>query len=254
MIIKTENERRILAENGHLLANILCDIKKYAGADLSLQDIENYAQNVLTKKGLKSAFLNYHGFPSIICLSVNDNVVHGLANDTILREGDFLKVDLGLKRGGLIVDAAISFGIGKTSKEVKQLERAGLSALKAAVGCISSGVRTGDIGCIIEETLKKYGAYPLKELTGHGTGRKLHESPNIPCFGIPGKGEKLTSNMVVAVEVMASQKPTTIRVGKDNFTIGTADGSMGVHFEHTLIVTDEGAQIITPWEECIKTV
>ncbi|HSX45539.1 MAG TPA: type I methionyl aminopeptidase, partial [Candidatus Saccharimonadia bacterium] len=201
----------------------------------------------LAKLGGEPAFLGYQGFPDVICISVNDEVVHGIPKaDKMLAEGDIVGLDFGVTYKGMITDSAVSVIAGKpkTRGHIQLLKDTEV-ALHVGIDAVHDGVRTGDIGHAIEESLKgrRYGI--VKDLVGHGVGHMVHEDPNVPNFGRPNSGPWLQKGMTIAIEPMVTLGTDRVYIASDGWTVLTADGSWAAHFEHTVLITEEGAEILT---------
>ncbi|HQT45545.1 MAG TPA: type I methionyl aminopeptidase, partial [Candidatus Micrarchaeota archaeon] len=201
----------------------------------------------LKKRGAKPAFLNYHGFPAVICLSVNHEVVHGIPNESVrsLKEGDIVGLDLGLRHQGVIVDAAITVPVGTIDEKTKQLLRATEAALAAGIAAAVPGGHVGDISQAIQKEIENAGFSVVKELGGHGVGELVHEEPFIPNYGRAGQGELLIEGMVLALEPISTAGSARVVLAPDGYTFRTKDGSRSAHFEHTILLEASGARIIT---------
>jgi methionyl aminopeptidase len=207
--------------------------------------VEAVIKETIERAGMKPAFLGYKGYPAASCISVNDEIVHGIPTDRILEEGDIVSVDLGVESEGYIVDTARTHPVGQISGELTRLLAVTDSALKAGVGQAKDGHRTGDIGSAVEKVIKSGGFAVIRDLTGHGVGKTLQEPPSIPNFGTPGKGELLKEGMVLAIEPITSLKKTTIAILDDGWTIVALDHRPTAHFEDTVLVTKDGPIVLT---------
>jgi len=254
IIIKTKEEIEILREGGKRLATVLYKVKDKVAPGVSTKDLDLYAEKLIREMGDTPAFLNYRPegasvpFPASICISVNDEVVHGIPSKTrILEEGDIVSLDLGLKHRNLYTDTAITVPVGKVSVASKKLMEVTDQALKIGIDAAMAGNTVGDIGHAIESFVRaqktKYGI--VEVLSGHGVGRGIHEDPFIPNFGKAGKGEKLIPGMVVALEPMLNNGTKNVTLDEDGYTFRTADGKNSAHFEHTILITDGDAEILT---------
>ncbi len=251
--IKTKEDIKILREGGKRHAFILQELKNMIKPGINTNTLNNEAQILIQEGGDIPAFLHYqpHGakrpFPASLCVSVNDEVVHGVPNENpkILKEGDIVSLDLGLIHKGLITDAAITVPVGKISQELKTLlevtEKALIKGIKSAKG----GKRVGDIGSVIERIALSYNYGVIEELSGHGVGYDVHEDPFIPNYGQVGQGEMLQPGMVVAIEPMFNIGHKDIVLDKDGYTYRTKDGRPSAHFEHTILITKGKAEILT---------
>ncbi len=254
IIIKTPEEIEILREGGKHLATVLYKLKDKVAPGVSTKDLDMHAEKMIRELGDVPAFLNYRPegasmpFPASLCISVNDEVVHGIPNKTrILKEGDIVSLDLGLKHKGLFTDMAITVPVGKISANNKKLLEVTEKALHAAISAAVGGYTVGDIGHAVESFVKaqqkEYGIVDV--LSGHGVGRAIHEDPFIPNFGKPGKGEKLVPGMVVALEPMLNIGTKKVTLDDDGYTFRTADGKPSAHFEHTILITEGEPEILT---------
>ncbi len=254
IIIKTEKEIAVLREGGKRLATVLFKVRDMVKPGVSTWDLDQYALKLITEMGDTPAFLNYRPegadkpFPASLCVSVNDEVVHGIPNKKkILKEGDIVSIDLGLKHGGLFTDMARTVAVGKISDGTKKLLEVTENSLLIGIEAAQVGNATGDIGYAIESYVKgqpvKYGI--VEVLSGHGVGRAIHEDPYIPNFGKKGKGEKLKEGMVVALEPMLNNGSKHVTIDDDGYTIRTIDGKKSAHFENTILITKDGPEILT---------
>ncbi|MGZ6005655.1 MAG: type I methionyl aminopeptidase [Candidatus Saccharimonadales bacterium] len=244
--IKTKQEIADMRISGKLLATVLNHLKKIAVAGVATKDLAAAAAIELRKLGGQPAFLGYQGFPDVLCVSVNDEVVHGIPCNSVLKNGDIVGLDFGVIYNGMITDGAISLIIGTTGDQrLKTLLTTTERALTAGIGALHGGVMTGDIGAAVQAVLDKEHLGIVKDLVGHGVGHNLHEEPNVPNYGRPGTGTSLKSGMTIAIEPMATLGGEGVYVDNDQWTIKTRDGSMAAHFEHTVLITDEGAEVLT---------
>ena len=249
--IKTEEEIEILREGGKRLATILAKVASKVAPGITTYELDQYAYKLIVEGGDKPAFLNYSPsrhmkpFPSSLCVSVNNEVVHGIPNkNRVLKEGDIVSLDLGIEHRGLFTDHAVTVPVGEISKKNKELIADTKKALEIGIWAARGKETVGDIGYAIESFVhKRYGI--IRELAGHGVGKKVHEDPYVPNYGKKGKGEKLVPGMVIAIEPMLTLGKESIIVGNDDWTIKTADGSVSAHFEHTILITEGEAEILT---------
>lgn len=250
--LKTEKDLMFLRKSGKILTDILGLLRETAKDGVSLSYLNDVAEKMLKRAGAKSAFYGYKpkgpekSYPAHICTSLNNEIVHGIPKNRYLQSGDVLKIDLGVDYKGYITDAAITFGIGDISEEARRLISATRSALAEAVSICKPGIRLGDIGWIIEKTIKENGFKVIKNLTGHGVGFELHEEPTIFNYGEKGTGLELEEGMVLAIEPMASISSEDIKKMPDG-SYATKDDSLSAHFEKTVAITKKGAEILTPW-------
>lgn len=246
--VKTKDEIQAMREGGKILAETLLWLKEdKVQAGISTQEIDIYTREFFEKKKVKPVFLGYYGFPAAICTSVNDAVIHGVPNpNTIIQDGDIVSLDCGLKYNNMIVDSAISFGIGDIAEEARLLLERTQKSLNKAIKVIKAGATTGDIGYAVESYIDQFGYGIIRDYAGHGVGHTLHEEPNIPNYGYAGAGTKLISGLTIAVEPMITLGGEDVFTdADDDCTVYTDDGSLSAHFEHTILVTDKGAEILT---------
>jgi len=251
--IKSEKDIEILKEGGKRHATILSELRTMAKAGISTFELNEYAVKRIKEYGDAPAFLHYkpagakRPYPAALCVSVNEEIVHGIPNEDpkILKEGDIVSLDLGLTHDGLITDSAMSVGIGKISDDEKKLIKATEEALYAGITEACGGNAIGDIGFAIMSVAKKYGFALAEGLSGHGVGYDVHEDPYVPNSGRKGEGEKLVSGMVIAIEPMLVLGGGEIVLSKDGYTFKTRDGKKSAHFEHTILITDRKPIILT---------
>jgi methionyl aminopeptidase len=247
--VKSSSEIEAMRTSGKMLATVLGHLKQNAAVGMSTKDLSDMAVVELKKLGGNPVFLGQPGpypFPDIICISVNDEVVHGIPHkNRILHDGDLLSLDFGVRYNGMITDGAITIVVGTTTKEKDALVTTTEQAMLAGVSVLKDGVRTGTIGAAIEAVLKKQHYGIVRDMVGHGVGHELHEDPNIPNYGKAHTGPQLMAGMTIAIEPMATLGKEHIYLGEDEWTILTRDGSLSAHFEHTVLITDSGAEILT---------
>ncbi|MBP6908438.1 MAG: type I methionyl aminopeptidase [Candidatus Pacebacteria bacterium] len=251
IIIKTKEEIDILRAGGKRLSAILAKVAGIVRPGISTYELDQYAYELIKEGGDEPAFLGYKpeghrkAFPASLCTSVNSEVVHGIPRkDKILKEGDIICIDLGLKHKGLFTDHAVTVAVGAISKESQKLLDATREALALGIEQAIAGNTVGDIGHAIESFVnKRYGI--VRELSGHGVGKYIHEDPYVPNFGKKGKGAKLIPGMVIAIEPMLNIGRADIVSMSDGYTIKTADGSRSAHFEHTILITEGEPEILT---------
>jgi len=253
ILLKNEQQIEGIYQSGKILSKILQILTKRAKPGASLIDLDNLGYNLIKKANAKPAFLGYKSlpyskpFPGALCFSLNEEIVHGIPRSRTLVNGDVLKIDGGVNYKGFISDAALTLGIGRISLQGKRLIKIVKKALDLAIKEVKPGKHLGDIGYIIENTIKKAGFSVVKGLTGHGVGFSLHEEPTVLNYGQRGKGIELKSGMVLALEPMACLGKGDIEEKEDG-TIITSDGSLSAHFEKTIAVVRRGAKILTPYQ------
>lgn len=251
IIIKTKEEIEVIREGGKILASLLEKISKFVKPGVSTFDIDSYAYKLIKDGGDIPATLNYKPegasspYPASICISVNNEIVHGLpSKDRIIKEGDLVSLDLVLNHKGFFTDHAVTVPVGKISKREESLLKKTKQALEVGIWAARAGSTVGDIGYAIESFVnRKYGI--VRELAGHGVGKKIHEDPYVPNYGKKGKGQKLIPGMIIAIEPMLNLGGDDITFDSDGWTIKTRDGSKSAHFEHTVLITEGDAEVLT---------
>lgn len=244
---KTQSEIKAIRESGRMLSEVLSYLIENVKVGMSTKDIADLAKLELKKLGGEPAFLNYQGFPDVLCTSINNEVVHGIPNkNKIIKEGDLLSLDFGVNYLGMITDAARTIIVGKPKmkKHLDFVENTKRS-LYEGISTLKDGVRVGDIGHAIETYLNRFGYGIVRDLVGHGVGHHLHEDPNIPNYGRANTGPWLEKNMTIAIEPMTTLGRDDVILSKDNWTILTRDESLSAHFEHTVLITENGFEILT---------
>lgn len=234
-----------MRQGGAKLAAIVASVSAAAKPGVSKKELEQLAEKLISSSGGESSFKGFHGYPAVSCLSLNNEVVHGLPSDTLLREGDLLGVDIGLRYKEYCTDMAITVPIGDISAEARRLLEVTEKALAVGLAVVRPGCRLGDLGSAIQREVEMHGLGIVRDLTGHGIGRSPHEEPSIPNFGQPGKGMVLEEGMVLAIEPMVSAGTGAVKQLADGWTIVTFDNSLAAHFEHTVVVTSDGCKILT---------
>jgi len=246
--IKSDREIILMRESGKMLASVLGLLEKKLEPEITTQELADIARAELAALGGKPAFLDYEGFPDVLCVSINDEVVHGIpSSKRKIRAGDIVGLDFGVEYQGMITDAAISVIAGGVaiSSKVEKLVKATKESLYAGIDLVRNGVHVGDIGSSIQQVLDKYNLGVVRDLVGHGVGHHLHEEPNIPNYGHAGSGPTLQAGMTVAIEPMATLGDYKVFIDLDGWTVRTADKSWAAHFEHTVLVTEHGSEILT---------
>jgi methionyl aminopeptidase len=251
--VKTDEEIIILREGGKRLARILRTVGEAVRPGINTKDLNALAQKLIEEGGDVPSLVGYQPrfakrpYPAALCVSINDEVVHGIPNENeqILKEGDIVGLDLVLTHKNLLVDAAITVPVGKIDEAGARLIRATKVALDAAISAARAENRIGDISHAIEETAVSSGFAPVYELGGHGVGYAVHEEPMVPNVGERGKGHKLLKNMVLAIEPILSEGEPDVELEKDGYTYKTVDGKRSAHFEHTIVITDGSAEVLT---------
>lgn len=243
--IKTADEINSLRQSGHILAETLQLLKTKLRPGMTTKDLAALAKENLDKTKGTPAFLGYYGFPDVLCVSINDEVVHGIpSSKRVIQEGDIVSMDFGVAVNGMITDAAISVIAGSGDEVNKHLVEQTYWALMNGISVVKDGCKVGDIANAVESSLdKKYGI--VRDLVGHGVGHELHEEPNIPNYGRKNTGPKLLAGMTIAIEPMINLGTEKVYTDVDGWTIKTNDGTRSAHFEHTILITDDGYEILT---------
>ncbi|MBP7227787.1 MAG: type I methionyl aminopeptidase [Longilinea sp.] len=251
--IKTAQEIAIMRQAGWINAQALAAARAAAHVGASTADLNAAAEEVLRKHGVYSPFKNYPGpypYPASTTISINDELVHGIPNPRRkLREGDIVSVDCGTVFEGFVADSAISFGVGQVSEAARRLLEVTEQALAAGVAQMKAGNRIGDVSAAIQQVAEGAGYYVTREYTGHGVGRAMHEGPQVPNYGVAGRGMLLRVGMTIALEPMVLVGTARTRVMPDQWTVCSADGSLTAHFEHSVAVTENGPLVLTLLED-----
>ena len=247
IIIKTEDEIAAMRQAGRIVAMILKTMVEQIRPGMETEELDTIAARELEKRGAKSSFKGYHGFPANLCVSINEEIVHGIPGKRVLREGDIISLDFGAIFDGFQGDAAVTVGVGKISGEAKELIDVTRGALEAGIKAAYAGARLGDVSYAIQDYVEhqRKGYKVVREYTGHGIGRDMHEEPQITNFGLPGSGPVLKKGMTLALEPMVNAGDWRTRVGDDQWTVYTYDNSLSAHFEHTIAVTDGEPEVLT---------
>ena len=243
VIIKSDEEIAIMRKCGKILAAILDKLRTETRLGIKTGQLDIIMAEESEKKGVIPSFKNYRGFPANLCVSVNDEIVHGIPGERILQEGDIVSLDVGAKLNGFHTDAAITIGVGQISKEAEELIAITEGSLKSGIAQAVSGAQIGDISSVIQHYVESKGLSVVREYTGHGVGRDLHEEPQIPNF-VVGKGPLLRKGMALAIEPMVNVGDWRTKLAANQWTVLTADGSLSAHFEHTIVITDNTAEIL----------
>jgi methionyl aminopeptidase len=246
IVLKSPREIELMREAGRIVALTLAVLAEKAKEGVSTAQLEEWAEEVIRKNKAIPSFKGYRGYPASICVSVNEEVVHGIPSPKrILKEGDVVSIDVGAIYRGYHGDAAITIGIGRITEEAEKLIEVTKGALEAAISVAKAGNRLGDISWAIQSYAEKHGFSVVREYTGHGIGRYMHEEPQVPNVGTPGKGVLLKPGMTLALEPMVVAGSWEVEVLPDGWTVVTKDKSLAAHFEHTIAITDGDAEILT---------
>jgi len=243
VIIKSDDEIATMRRCGKILAAILDKLRMEIRPGLKTARLDVIVAEESERRGVIPSFKNYRGFPANLCVSVNDEVVHGIPGERILREGDIVSLDVGAKLDGFHTDAAVTIGVGRINKEAEELIAVTEASLKAGIAQARSGARVDDISSAIQNYVESRGFSVVREYTGHGIGRDLHEDPQIPNF-VVGKGPALRKGMTLAIEPMVNAGDWRTKLAGNGWTVLTADGSLSAHFEHTIAIIDSEPEIL----------
>ena len=245
IIIKSAREIAVMRRAGRIVGTVLEELKQHIKPGMKTLELDKMAEKMVLTMGGIPSFKGYHGFPASLCVSVNDEIVHGIPGERFIKEGDLVSLDLGVIFDGFQGDAAISVGVGSVSDEVVTLITATEKSLAAGIATAKVGKQLGDIGAAIQTFAETRGYNVVREYAGHGIGREMHEDPSVPNYGRPGSGALLKKGMTLALEPMLNMGTWRTRVGGDAWTVSTKDGSLSAHFEHTIAITDGEAEVLT---------
>lgn len=245
IIIKSPQEIRKMREAGKIVAIVIEKLTEAVKPGIKTKDLDKIALKEIDKRGAIPSFKNYRGFPASICTSVNEEVVHGIPGNRVLKEGDIISVDVGAKINGFHGDAAVTLGVGRISVAAEDIIDVTRTSLEKGIAVVGNGKRLGDISATIQQYAESKGYSVVREYVGHGIGRELHEEPQIPNFGEFGEGYILQTGMVLALEPMINAGVWQTKVAENKWTVVTADGKLSAHFEHTIAVNNNGAEILT---------
>ncbi len=245
IIIKTDAQIEIMRKAGKIVAETLDLIEEEIKPGMSTKDLDKIAEDYIISRKAVPAFKGYHGYPAATCISIDEEVVHGIPGGRRLVDGQIVSVDLGTIYGGYYGDAARTFAIGDISEEKKRLMQITRDCLDAAIAKVRDGVKLGEISHAVQTTAESAGYSVVRDMVGHGIGRAMHEDPQIPNYGPPEGGPVIKKGMVLAIEPMVNIGEYKVNQKADGWTIVTADGSPSAHFEHSVAVTEDGADILT---------
>ena len=246
IVIRTAKEIAKMRRSGIALRGVLDTLRASIAPGMTTMDLEEIAEAKIKEAGAISAFKGYHDFPCVLCTSVNSEVVHGIPSaQRVLREGDIVSIDCGLIIDKYYADSAITLPVGKIAGQAQQLLEVTEKSLQAAIAVVRAGATLGDVGAAVQEVVESAGFSVVRDFVGHGIGTVMHEEPQIPNYGRRGQGIKLREGMVLAIEPMVNAGQHSVRVLEDGWTAVTVDGSLSAHFEHTIAVMAEGAEVLT---------
>lgn len=245
IILKSQRELNYLRDAGKIVAETLAELKKAVKPEVTTQELDTIAEDYIKSCGAIPAFKGYQGFPGNICASVNEEVVHGIPGLRKLKNGDTISIDMGAVINGYYGDAAITVPVGEIDSELQQLLKVTEESLYKGIEQAVVDNHLGDISHAVQSHAEQYGFGVVRDYVGHGIGRKMHEDPQIPNYGLPGRGPRLKSGMTLAIEPMINLGTHEVKVLKDGWTVVTADRKSSAHFEHTIAITPEGPEILT---------
>jgi methionyl aminopeptidase len=245
IVCRSAGEIEKLARVNALVARVLAELRSAVYPGVTTAALDALAERRLHEAGAEPAFKGYHGYPATICASVNEQVVHGIPSDRPLVDGDIISIDMGAKLDGFYGDSAVTVPVGDISADAVKLLKVTEESLYRGLAAVRAGARVSDIGAAVQEYVERNGFSVVREFVGHGIGVKLHEEPQIPNYGQPGRGPRLAEGMVLAIEPMVNIGKAAVRVLGDGWTAVTKDGSLSAHFEHTVVVTASGCRILT---------
>ena len=245
IVCRSKVEIDKLRRVNQLVARILAELRQMAAPGVTTHDLDIRAEVRVREAGAEPAFKGYHGYPSTVCASINEQVVHGIPSDRSLEDGDILSIDMGAKLDGFFGDCAVTVPIGRVPGEAGTLLRVTEEALFHGIDAVKPGARVSDIGAAVQQHVEAHGFSVVREFVGHGIGTALHEEPQIANYGPGGRGPRLSEGMVFAIEPMVNVGDAAVKVLSDGWTAVTRDGTLSAHFEHTVVVTGQGCEILT---------
>jgi len=246
IVCRSTAELERMREAGRLVGEVLTELAAHVAPGVTTADLDALAEKRIARAGATPAFKGYHGYPATICASINEEVIHGIPSGRrILNEGDVISIDVGASLNGYYGDSAITLPVGQVSEEAATLLRVTEESLYKAIDCVRPGARISDIGHAVQHHVEAYGFSVVREFVGHGIGQRMHEEPQVPNYGEPGRGPRLAEGMVLAIEPMVNAGKPAVKVLADGWTAVTADGSLSAHFEHSVAVTSAGPWILT---------
>jgi len=245
IVCRSSSEIEKLRRVNQLVAQVLAELRRMAVPGVTTEDIDSAAERLVRAEGAEPAFKGYHGYPATVCVSANEQVVHGIPSKRPLVEGDILSIDMGAKLDGFFGDCAVTVPIGRVSPEATDLLRVTEEALFHGIEAVKPGARVSDIGAAVQQHVETHGFSVVREFVGHGIGTSLHEEPQIANYGPGGRGPRLAEGMVLAIEPMVNAGKPAVKVLSDGWTAVTRDGSLSAHFEHTVVVAATGCEILT---------
>jgi methionyl aminopeptidase len=249
VILKSEEEIEKIRKASQIVAKTLQVLGQSVHAGISTLELDEIAESEIRKAGATPAFKGYRGFPRTLCVSINEEIVHGIPSRRRLKDGDIVSLDLGAIWQGFYGDAALTFAVGTISREAERLVEATKKSLQIGIQEAKPGNRIGDIGYAVQAFIEKQGYSVVREFVGHGIGRNLHEDPQIPNYGKSGQGHRIKPGMVIAIEPMVCEGGPEVEMMKDNWTAVTRDRKLAAHFEHSVAITEDGPRVLSALDE-----
>ena len=243
--LKTDEEIELLRENNILVSKTLAEVGRHIKPGVTTKELDKIADDFIRSHGATPAFLGYGGYPATACISVNEQVVHGIPSDYVIKEGDIVSVDLGTFMKGFVGDSAYTFAVGEVSDEVKRLLEVTKEALYKGTAQAKAGNRVGDISAAVQDYAESFGYGVVRELEGHGLGRKMHEAPGVPNYGLRGRGPLLKEGMVICIEPMITMGSRSVVFERDGWTVRTRDRRPAAHFEFAVAIRKNGPDVLT---------
>ena len=253
--LKTDEEIELLRENNILVSRTLAEVGRHLRPGVTTRELDKIAEDFIRSNGAVPAFLGYEGYPATACISVNEQVVHGIPSDYVIKEGDIVSVDMGTFMKGFVGDSAYTFAVGEVSDEARQLMEVTKEALYRGTAQAKAGNRVGDISAAVQEYAESFGYGVVRELEGHGLGRKMHEAPGVPNYGARGRGPLLKEGMVICIEPMITMGSMSVVFENDGWSVRTRDRKPAAHYEFAVAIRKNGPDILTDFsiiEEAIK--
>lgn len=247
--LKSDREVGLMSKAGEIIGKVFERLEGEIRPGITTKELDAIARQTIESEGAEAAFLGYKGFPGNICVSLNESVVHGIPGKRALKKGDIAGIDVGVKWQGYFADGAATFAVGEISNEARRLMEVTEHCLRLGIEAATPGNRLSDIGHAIQSHAEKNGFGVVRAFVGHGIGSKMHEEPEIPNFGLPGKGIRLEAGMTFAIEPMINEGTPDVEILDDGWTAVTADGKMSAHFEHTILITKDSPRILTLWQK-----
>jgi methionyl aminopeptidase len=249
IVCRSAKELDQMREAGRLVGEVLTELMAHVAPGVTTADLDALAEKRIMRAGAVPAFKGYHGYPATICASINEEVIHGIPSGRrVLNEGDVVSIDVGASLNGYYADSAMTLPVGQVSEDAATLLRVTEESLYKAIECVKPGGRISDIGHAVQHHVEAYGFSVVREFVGHGIGQRMHEEPQVPNYGEPGRGPRLAEGMVLAIEPMVNAGKPAVKVLPDGWTAVTRDGGLSAHFEHTVAVTANGPWILTARE------